>query len=129
MIRFVPPYMDRSDERGSMRGLLDFGRWEEANLFFSEADMVRGNHYHRTTTEAFIMLEGRVEITLQRIQDSDPVGEIQKVIAKAGDVFLIEPGTCHRFEILEPTRWINLLDQKLDPKAPDIAQPSSPMVA
>jgi dTDP-4-dehydrorhamnose 3,5-epimerase-like enzyme len=127
MIRFVQPYMDRSDSRGSMRGLLDFGRWEEANMFFSEANMVRGNHYHRATTEAFIMLEGRVEITLQRVEESEPVGEIRKVTAQAGDVFLIEPGTCHRFEILEPTKWINLLDRKLDPDAPDIAQPSTPM--
>lgn len=123
MIRFVQPYVTRSDERGSMRGLLDFGSWREANLFFSEAGMTRGNHFHQSTTEAFIMLEGRVAITLQRVSDAVLVGQTEIVEAKAGDVFIIEPQVCHRFEILEPTRWINLLDVKLDDGQPDIHTP------
>lgn len=123
MIRFIEPYMTQSDARGSMRGLLNFGEWREANLFRSDAGMTRGNHYHSATTEAFIMLEGGVAISLQRVIDGERSGDVQTVEARAGDIFLIEPGVCHVFEILEPTAWINLLDVVLDPARPDIHRP------
>ena len=123
MIRFIEPYMTQSDARGSMRGLINFGEWREANLIRSDAGMTRGNHYHGVTTEAFIMLEGRVQISIERIVDGERTGDVQTVQAKAGDVFLIEPQVCHVFEILEPAAWINLLDVVLDPAQPDIHRP------
>lgn len=123
MIRFIEPYMSQSDPRGSMRGLINFGEWREANLFRSDAGMTRGNHYHGATTEAFVILEGSVDISLQRVVDGARSGDIHTVRVKAGDVFLIEPNVCHIFEILEATTWINLLDVVLDPAQPDIHRP------
>ena len=45
-----------------MTGLLDFGQWQEANLIRSDAGAVRGNHYHKYTTEAFVLLEGQIQL-------------------------------------------------------------------
>lgn len=123
MIRFVAPYITIDDVRGSMTGLLDFGEWREANLFRSEAGCVRGAHFHRHTTEAFVMLQGAVRITVQHVVEDQLSGDVEIVHAKAGDVFIIQPNVCHTFEILESCSWINLLDAKMSNSTPDLFRP------
>ena len=120
MIRFIQPYLLKRDSRGSMTGLLDFGQWQEANLIRSDAGAVRGNHYHKYTTEAFVLLEGQIRVTLQRVVDAKLEGGKQIVSIAAHQVFVIEPNICHTFEILEPSMWINLLDFRMDASSPDI---------
>ena len=47
MIEFIPNYIEYSDKRGSFLGLINFGNWKEINIICSEADTVRGDHYHK----------------------------------------------------------------------------------
>ena len=51
MIEFISNYFEHSDERGSFQGLVNFGNWEEINIISSEAHSIRGNHYHKMTTQ------------------------------------------------------------------------------
>ena len=115
MIDFINSYFNHQDEKGSIVGLVNFGQWEELNIIESLKDAVRGGHYHLKTSELFIILEGRIEVCLENINQS----KTKIVEVKKGDVFLIKPRIIHTFTILENSRWINCLSKKIDPKNKD----------
>lgn len=118
-MKVINNYLHHSDERGSITGLVNFGRWEELNIITSSKDAVRGNHYHKSIIELFIVLEGKIKVVLERIT-SDGISGKEEHIVKTGDVFMIEPLINHTFICLEDSRWMNLLSKKMDKMAPDI---------
>jgi dTDP-4-dehydrorhamnose 3,5-epimerase-like enzyme len=120
MIKFIKNYFEHKDEKGSIRGLVNFGQWEEINIIESEAGVKRGNHYHKYTQELFIILEGRIKILLQKVINNQLVGEIKEYEVQKGDVFLIETSINHIFIILEKSRWINVLSKKIEKQLTDI---------
>ena len=121
MIEFFPNYIEYSDKRGSFLGLINFGNWKEINIIFSEADTVRGNHYHKNTDELFLILEGKIKITLQKVLDNKKLDNGEKTFdVQEGDVFLIKKNVNHIFETIEYSKWINVLSQKLNIDNPDI---------
>jgi len=121
MIEFIPNYIEHSDKRGSFLGLINFGNWKEINFICSEAGTVRGNHYHVYTDELFIILEGKIKIILQKVLGKKDLENKQKTFnVKEGDVFLIKKNVNHIFEIIEHSKWINVLSQKIDKEKPDI---------
>ena len=115
MIEFINSYFNHVDERGSIVGLVNFGQWEELNIIESLKNAVRGGHYNLKTSELFIILEGRIEVFLENINQ----GKTRIVEVNAGDVFLIKPRIIHTFTILENSRWINCLSKKIDPNNKD----------
>jgi len=120
MIRFVDNYFSARDDRGSIVGLINFGTWRELNLIRSEAGVIRGNHYHESTEEGFVILHGKIEITLQKVRDGQLVGEVAKYEVSEGSVFLIDPMVNHKFFIKAPSVWMNFLSRAMDPSSPDI---------
>jgi dTDP-4-dehydrorhamnose 3,5-epimerase-like enzyme len=118
-MRMIEPYFRFQDERGGITGLLQGMALREVNFIHSQAGTVRGGHYHRSTQEVFCILSGRIEVSLTDLQGR-PTGSFT---VAAGQVFLVEPGEVHTFRILEDSTWINLLDQPMDPAAPDIHRP------
>ena len=121
MIEFIPNYFELSDDRGSFHGLVNFGTWKEVNIICSEAGTIRGNHYHKNTDELFIILEGKIRITLQAVfSDEELDAEKKTVDVQTGDVFKIEKNVNHIFETIEYSKWINVLSQKLNKDKPDI---------
>ena len=121
MIEFIPNYIEYSDKRGSFLGLINFGNWKEINIICSEADTVRGGHYHENTDELFLILEGKIKITLQKVLDNKVLDNEKKTFdVQEGDVFLIKKNVNHIFETIEYSKWINVLSQKLNIDNPDI---------
>ena len=121
MIEFIPNYFELSDERGSFLGLINFGTWKEVNIICSEADTVRGGHYHENTDELFLILEGKIKITLQKVLVNKVLdNEKETFDVQEGDVFLIKKNVNHIFETIEYSKWINVLSQKLNKDKPDI---------
>ena len=121
MIEFIPNYIEYSDKRGSFLGLINFGNWKEINIICSEADTVRGDHYHENTDELFLILEGIIKITLQKVLDNKVLDNEKKTFdVQEGDVFLIKKNVNHIFETIEYSKWINVLSQKLNKDKPDI---------
>ena len=89
--------------------------------FYTKENQIRANHYHKKTDELFIILEGKIKITLTKVL---PNGDLDKnssyySITK-NDVFVIEKMTHHTFEIIEESTWINALSIKMDKDKPDI---------
>ncbi len=121
MIEFISNYFEHSDERGSFQGLVNFGNWKEINIISSEAHSIRGNHYHKYTDELFIILEGRIKITLQNVLTNKKLGKKKKTFeVLKGDVFFIKKNVNHIFETIEFSKWINVLSMKTNKKKPDI---------
>jgi len=120
MIKFINEYFLHEDDRGFIRGLLNFGTWEEINIIESESGIIRGNHYHTSTEELFIILEGKIGITLQKVVDGNLIEEVEEYEVKKDDVFLINKNINHIFEILEYSKWINVLTKKISKLNPDI---------
>jgi dTDP-4-dehydrorhamnose 3,5-epimerase-like enzyme len=125
MIEIVEPYFHFNDDRGSFLGLLNFGEWREINIVTSAENTVRGNHYHKSTRELFIVLEGKIEVRAQRVIDGVLSGSIEKKIFSKNDVFFIEPMINHTFDILEPAKWINVLSYPIEKDRPDIHRTDS----
>ena len=120
MIKRIDSYFYHEDERGSLKGLVNFGTWKEMNMITTVSGTTRGNHFHRQTTELFIILDGKIKVQCQKVNSDQLEGEVVEEVFEKGDVFLIEPMTMHTFDVLEDARWINALDLPIDPKSPDL---------
>ncbi|MBW2604805.1 MAG: WxcM-like domain-containing protein [Deltaproteobacteria bacterium] len=120
MLKFIKPYFMYEDKRGALEGLINFGEWKEINLISSLAGIERGNHYHKETLELFIILEGKINVIVQKVKDGKLLGSKAERIVKGGDVFLIDPFINHTFRVLNDAKWINVLSTKIDPQNPDI---------
>jgi quercetin dioxygenase-like cupin family protein len=110
MIKTLKPYFNFKDERGLILGLVQEHSWKEVNLVTSKKGTRRGDHYHKLCRECFIILEGKIRVHLQSVRFPD---KVMTVIMLPGDVFIVEPDTNHTFEILENSKWLNMLDTVL----------------
>jgi len=112
----VQPYFCSVDERGAMLGIFQGYKWEEINYVESTKGSVRGNHYHKETTEGFFVIDGKIKVTLVNMTKDSK----RTFVAKKGDIMLIKPDTIHTFEMLENSKWINILSKPLSEKPKDI---------
>jgi dTDP-4-dehydrorhamnose 3,5-epimerase-like enzyme len=118
MFERLEPYFQHSDQRGSIQGLINKGEWREVNLIKSESGAIRGRHYHKTTLECFVILQGVINVEFRKPISSHN----NKVIFekfKGGDVFIVKNYVEHTFNIVESAMWINLLSKPLDSLEPD----------
>ena len=89
---------DCSDQRGSMK-VLSYGQelpFEVKRAFFtfgSEGDSVRGNHAHVYSREAFICLQGSLEMT---IDDGEQTYCLK--LNDPGEALIVEPLTWKKLE-------------------------------
>lgn len=111
----VEPYCVREDARGKLVGLMNEGKWEEFNYLETKAGEVRGNHYHKNTTELFFILDGEIRVELVK-----PGGSVNTQLVRRGDILLVEPGEMHTFHCVTDACWINALSQRFDDLNPDI---------
>lgn len=123
MIQKLQPYVEYHDARGSLIGIINQGQWVEMNLVSSLSGTIRGNHYHQTTQELFIVLEGEIEVSCQQILGGFAIGEIETSRFLPGDVFIVSPMVNHVFKVLSPAKWINALSQIMDSQNPDLHRP------
>ena len=114
MYKLIKNYFSFKDERGEIKGLINFDSWQEINHITSFKGTIRGNHYHKKTKEAVVVLDGKINVSLNNDNEKE------NLILQKGDVIVIEPMTVHTFKMLEDSSWINLLTIKNDAKSPDI---------
>ena len=107
MIKFIRPYFHFKDSRGAIQGIIQEGNWKEINIIHSKKGTRRGDHYHKKVNELFVILTGKIRVHLQSYDEKE---RTMQIVFLSGDVFIVEKGTYHTFEILENSRWINALD-------------------
>ena len=111
------PYIMKTDQRGCFLGITQ-ENWAEVNFIETEANQVRGNHYHKETFELFFIISGEVDIVIDNLRS----GEHIEFCARKGDIFVIDPYELHTFYTKSKTQWINMLSRRIDPQIPDFHQ-------
>ena len=68
--RFAMPLEPHTDERGSFTELIHFGGLGQVSVNISKPGVTKGNHWHHTKTERFIVIKGCGIIRLRKIGDN-----------------------------------------------------------
>lgn len=84
----LKPDFELHDTRGTLVQLVHEG-YEQINVLTTRAGVVRGGHYHKETVEAFFVVDGQVEIELEK----DAVRHTE--IFEKGELFCIPPFVWH----------------------------------
>lgn len=113
-------YFSHSDGRGAIRGLINTHDWGEINFITSDADQVRGDHYHRSSVEFFFIVSGEILVRSWSLDAELKKGQESSTVVKAGDAFLVTPMTLHVFETLQPSTWINAMSPRMSDTGKDI---------
>lgn len=92
-----------ADDRGTLIQLVHTG-YSQVNVVTSKAGTLRGDHYHKRSTEAFYVISGVVNMTLRRGDKKE------KAVFQSGDFFQIEPYTVHDMFYPEDTVLVALYD-------------------
>ena len=116
----IKSYKEFSDMKGNFRGIINTLKWSEINYIETKKNGIRGNHYHKKTSELFFIIEGIIEVSVRKIKFS----KFMKYKFKKGDIFIIEPMEIHIFKAIKYAKWINVLSKKIDDSNPDIHIPS-----
>lgn len=89
------------DARGTITDVLENNRVECVTMLTTVKGGVRGNHYHKKTTQYTYIMKGRVRVFTQ------VVGErVQQRLMRAGDLLITPPKTRHAFVALEDSVYI-----------------------
>jgi len=93
-----------SDERGSISDIFYQAEMQHASIIEStKAGVVRGNHYHKLTTQHVFVVKGKIRYWWQPVDRSQPP---QSVIVEVNDLVTSPANEIHALEMLEPNTFI-----------------------
>ena len=116
---FSYPLKMNVDHRGSFTEFIKTIDRGQVSVNISKPGVVKGNHWHHTKNEKFLVVSGRGVIRFRRI-DSDEVIEYY-VSGDKLEVVDIPPGYTHNIENLGDTDMVTIMwaNEPFDPKNPD----------
>jgi dTDP-4-dehydrorhamnose 3,5-epimerase-like enzyme len=93
-----------SDDRGSISDIFYNTEMQHAAIIGSKAaGVIRGNHYHKKTTQSVFVLKGKLRYWWQPADRSQPV---QSVIVEGYSLVTSPPYEIHTMEMLEPNTFV-----------------------
>lgn len=109
----------RVDQRGELAELFKSPHFGQVFVSRTRPSITRGNHYHDTKVEKFVVLEGEAAIRFRNILGADLIE--YSVSGKNFQVIDIPPGYAHSIENVGQTDLVVLFwaDEILDPAFPD----------
>ncbi|MDD3334518.1 MAG: NAD-dependent epimerase/dehydratase family protein [Eubacteriales bacterium] len=124
-LSFLPPKdfsrtpVIHSDERGSFTELLHMQGHGQVSLNVSKPHVVKGEHWHHTKHEKFIVIAGVGVIRFRKPSDSTVIS--YRVSGETRTVVDIPPGYTHNIENLGDTDMLTLMwaNESFDPAHPD----------
>jgi quercetin dioxygenase-like cupin family protein len=96
--RIAPAF---SDARGTISDILEREAVNSVTIITSRAGAVRGNHYHRETTQYVFVVQGRLRFTCQK-----PGGPRRSFVAESGSLVTSEPNDRHAMRALDDAVFI-----------------------
>ena len=87
-----------SDERGTIVDLFYNENIHHVARVTSEPGVIRGNHYHKETTQHMLMTQGSLEYWYKPVGSTEPS---KMVIATVGDLISTGPNEIHALKIGE----------------------------
>lgn len=93
-----------SDERGTISDILYKTDIQHAAIIESKCGgLIRGNHYHKATTQHIFVTKGSLRYWYQPVDKSEPV---KSVLVKEYDLVSTPPEEIHALEIIEPNQFV-----------------------
>ena len=116
---FSRPTVTHADQRGSFTELLHMGSRGQVSLNVSKPHITKGDHWHQTKHEKFIVLQGEGVIRFRKVGDSTVIA--YKVSGENLTVVDIPTGYTHSIENTGDTDMITLMwaNEVFDPAHPD----------
>jgi len=109
----------KCDERGFFAELIRSPFFGQVSVSRTKPGVTRGNHWHNTKVEKFVVIEGEAIISLRRI-DSDEVVEYH---VSGNDIRIVDipPGCTHNIKNTGSTDVLTIFwsNEIFDPKKPD----------
>jgi dTDP-4-dehydrorhamnose 3,5-epimerase-like enzyme len=90
------PLEIHTDNRGSIVDLFYNEDINHVATVTSEPNVIRGNHYHKETTQHMLMTKGSLEYWYKPVDSNEPS---QMVIANKGDLVSTGPNEIHALRI------------------------------
>ena len=116
---FSRPTVTPADQRGSFTELLHMGSRGQVSLNVSKPHITKGDHWHQTKHEKFIVLQGEGVIRFRKVGDSTVIA--YKVSGENLTVVDIPTGYTHSIENTGDTDMLTLMwaNEVFDPAHPD----------
>lgn len=92
------PLEFHSDERGEIVDIFYNGNIDHVAVVDSQPNVVRGNHYHKDSTQHMLMTKGSLEYWWKPLGSSQPP---EMIVAKVGDIVTTPPNEIHALVIRE----------------------------
>jgi UDP-2-acetamido-2,6-beta-L-arabino-hexul-4-ose reductase len=109
----------KTDNRGCLAEFMKSAQFGQIFVSRTKPGITRGNHYHHTKTEKFMVVEGEAVIRFRNIQNGDVIEH--KVNGRDFRVVDIPPGYTHSIENVGITEMVVLFwaSEIFDPSHPD----------
>ena len=116
---FARPTVAHADARGSFTELLHLGGHGQVSVNVSRPHITKGEHWHHTKHEKFVVLSGEGVIRFRKPGDATVIS--YRVSGGAPQVVDIPPGYTHNIENTGDTDMITLMwaNECFDPARPD----------
>ena len=93
-----------SDERGSISDIMYKAEINHVAVIESKCSgVIRGNHYHKATTQTIFMTKGSLRYWYQPVDKSQPP---KSVLVREYESVSSPPNEIHAMEILEPNQFL-----------------------
>jgi len=90
------PLETHTDDRGSIVDLFYDENINHVATVTSEPNVIRGNHYHKETTQHMLMTKGSLEYWYKNANSDEPS---KMVVANEGDLVSTDPNEIHALRI------------------------------
>tara|TARA_B110000971_G_C19969792_1_gene481979 strand:+ start:342 stop:746 length:405 start_codon:yes stop_codon:yes gene_type:complete len=85
-----------NDSRGTIADVFYNHALNHVAIISSEPDVIRGNHYHKETTQHMLMTKGSLEYWYKDVGSNEPA---KMYVAKVGDLVTTKPFEIHGLRI------------------------------
>jgi quercetin dioxygenase-like cupin family protein len=91
------------DNRGQILDILENEAIDSVTLINSKKGAIRGDHYHKETTQYVFILNGELELLTQFGEDA-----LEKTVLKKGDLAVTDPMEKHTMKALQDSEFLVL---------------------
>jgi len=92
------------DERGDIADILYKRPIEHVSVINSKKGALRGDHYHKATTQHMFMVKGSLRYYYRKLNEAND--KTKSVVVKKGEMVTTPPFEVHALEILEDNQFI-----------------------
>jgi UDP-2-acetamido-2,6-beta-L-arabino-hexul-4-ose reductase len=119
--KFSYPLTMHCDNRGSFTEALHSAERGQVSVNVSKPGIAKGQHWHHTKHEKFLVVSGRGEINFRMADDSNAKVISYKVSGDKLEVVRIPPGYTHNIVNVGDTDMVTLMwaNEVFDPANPD----------